>query len=115
MGTLLPGRTLLSWILRQYCILLLTLLLGRSQLLNPLLTNLHDLGTSLEGALDHLLGEAKAEVRDAPGQMKSGSAAKKAFEEEPPKPLLEDAAGPSKEFLAQEEDDQVEEKTPNVG
>ncbi|KAL0456220.1 UNVERIFIED_CONTAM: hypothetical protein Slati_0961200 [Sesamum latifolium] len=46
------------------------------------------------------LGEAEAEVTDAPGQMGSGVVAKKVFEEEPP---------------AQEEDAQIEEKTPSVG
>ncbi|KAL0294000.1 UNVERIFIED_CONTAM: hypothetical protein Sradi_6907900, partial [Sesamum radiatum] len=74
-----------------------------------------DLGISLEGDLDRLLDEAEAEVRDAPGQMKGGSIAEKAFEEQPSQPLLEDAAGPSKESLAQEEDAQVGEKTPSVG
>ncbi|KAL0430560.1 UNVERIFIED_CONTAM: hypothetical protein Sradi_0682000 [Sesamum radiatum] len=63
-----------------------------------------------EGDLDCLLGEAVAKVRDAPGQMKSGSVAEKSSKEEPPQPLLEDVAGPSKESLAQ-----VEEKTPSVG
>ncbi|KAL0361475.1 UNVERIFIED_CONTAM: hypothetical protein Sradi_3832000 [Sesamum radiatum] len=69
----------------------------------------------LEGDLDRLLSKVEAEVRDASGQMKSGCVAEKTFEEKLPQPLLEDAAGPSKESLAQEEDVQVEEKTPSVG
>ncbi|KAL0291958.1 UNVERIFIED_CONTAM: hypothetical protein Sradi_7007400 [Sesamum radiatum] len=63
--------------------------------------------------LDHLLGEAEVEVRDGPGQMKSGSVAEKALEH--PQALLKDAASPSKESPAQEDDAQVGEKTPSVG
>ncbi|KAL0461387.1 UNVERIFIED_CONTAM: hypothetical protein Slati_0026300 [Sesamum latifolium] len=69
----------------------------------------------LEGDLDRLVGETEAEVRDAPGQMGSGVVAEKAFEEEPPQPMNDDAAGPSKESQAQEDDAQVEENAPSVG
>ncbi|KAL0410721.1 UNVERIFIED_CONTAM: hypothetical protein Slati_3661800 [Sesamum latifolium] len=65
-----------------------------------------------EDDLDHIVGEAKAEVK---GQAKAAAVEERIPDESLPQPGVEDILGPSGEAPAQEEEKDTREKAPLVG
>ncbi|KAL0399977.1 UNVERIFIED_CONTAM: hypothetical protein Sradi_2341000 [Sesamum radiatum] len=68
-----------------------------------------------EEDLDHLLGEAEAELRRVAVRIEGGTIEEKVSGEELSQLVMEDVAGPSNESQAQEESAEVGEKAPSVG